>query len=128
MKRPTGRTRSSPWAYSLRQSDGRVVTTRGDHESTGGRVTGEGVVRSPASRRSRNRRHERTGRLVQGVDRDRRQHAELARGRYDAHVSAIDRDRRGESPGVSLRLGDPGASLDVRVERDGDGRQDADDP
>src|SRR4029077_13630809 len=44
-----------------------------------------------------------------------------------AHVGAIDRDRRGEGPGVSLSLGDPGASLNVGIERDGDGRQDADD-
>src|SRR6185503_942826 len=107
--------------------DARVVTARGDHEGAGRRVTGEGIRSGPASRRSRNTRYERTGRLGEGVDRDRREHAERARGRYGAHVGAIDRDRRGEGPGVSLGFGNPGASLDVSVERDGDGRQDADD-
>src|SRR6266849_10258981 len=111
----------------LRQRNGRVVTDRGNHEGAGGRVTGEGVVARPTSRGIRNRRHERTGRLAEAVDRDRREHAERAAGRHVAHVGGVDRHRRRERPGVSLGLGDPRARLNVGVERDGDGRQDADD-
>src|SRR5207245_1530492 len=43
------------------------------------------------------------------------------------HVGGVDGDRGREGTRVSLGLGDPRARLNVGVERDGDGRQDADD-
>src|SRR5207302_3694568 len=125
---PTGSRGCSPWVQGdyppLRQRDTRAVTRRGDVEGTR-RTVGRVLVRLPTRRRVRNRGHERTGRLVLTVGRDHREGGET-RG-HVTHVSAVDRDGRREGPGVGLGLGNPRARLHVGVERDGDGRQDADD-
>jgi hypothetical protein len=42
-------------------------------------------------------------------------------------VGGVDADGGREGPGVGLRLGQPGARLDVGVERDRDRGEDADD-
>ena len=42
-------------------------------------------------------------------------------------MSLVERGRRRERAGIGLGLGDAGPRLDVGVERDGDGRQDAND-
>jgi hypothetical protein len=42
-------------------------------------------------------------------------------------VRGVDAQRRGDGARVRLRLGDPGARLQIRIEWDGDGRQDPDD-
>src|SRR2546422_1489796 len=69
--------------------------------------------------------HERTGDLALSVGGN---HTEVTQaGGHVAHVGAVDRDGRRERAGIGLVLGNPRARLHVSVERDGDGRQDADD-
>src|SRR5262249_8881213 len=114
---------------ALRQRDRRAVAARRNRERTGVGVRGVGVRRAPrrrtAARRNGNRREEGTGRLTRSVLRLLRQVSEG--GRERAHVCLEHRDGRGERPEVGLRLRHARAGLHVRVERDGDRRQDTDD-
>src|SRR5438094_950768 len=120
---PKTRSRTHP----LGQADRGAVAVAADGERArrGGRV----YVRDPARWRLRNGRHERTGDLTLAVGHRGRQGREAAgaAGGEGTHVGPVDRDGRGERAGVGLGLGDASALLHVRVQRDGDGGQNADD-
>src|SRR5882762_1536767 len=113
---------------ALRKRNGGPVASGadGEHARRGVRRV---RVRRPARRRRGNRGHERTSNLALTVGHRGRQGSEAAGAarRHHTHMGTIDRGSRGERAGVGLGLGDTGALLHVRVQRDGDGSENADD-
>src|SRR2546429_2255289 len=109
---------------ALRQADAGPVARRGDVEGTG-RAVRRVRVRLPTRGRIRDFFFNDTATTeiytlsLHGA-------LPICRG-HVTHVGAVDRDGRRERTGVSLGLGDPRARLHADVERDRDGRQDADD-
>src|SRR6267143_2284200 len=134
-KRPGEAKAASPLGIStkrigraLRKRNGGPVASGADGEHARCGIRRVHVSR-PARRRRRNRGHERTSNLALTVGHRGRQGGEAAGAarRHHTHMGTIDRGSRGERAGVGLGLGDTGALLHVRVQRDGDGSENADD-
>jgi len=113
---------------TLRNRDGGVVAVGGDGKGPGA-AGGVGIGKDPRRRaargRCRNVGNEGSGRLSEAIGRLLSQIGESRRQR--PHVSGENAHCRPECPRVGLGLGHAGAGLDVGVERDRDGRENAND-